>query len=141
MNTHILFSYPVVFHRVRCVDSRYAYLVVRDGYVPLRRREGCFSTIWRYEKYVKNYSEFRDCGMSKYTYDANIILRKYDDVSDFFHTRIIEEEYDDVVEESFGELGKLWDKRYDELYGRGKRIKGLRVMWTEDSVKEKVAQI
>jgi hypothetical protein len=115
MQTRILFSYPLlaVARRIRRVDSRYAYLVVRDGYVPLRRREGCFSTIWRYEKY----------GEDKYNSGSfyYFVLSDHNEVSSFFQTRV-QEEYADNYE-GFEELGVLWDKRFDELYGVRKIVK------------------
>ena len=51
-DTQILWSYPLVFHRIRRVDAKYAYLVVKDGFVPLRRREGVFCKLFPYERYM-----------------------------------------------------------------------------------------
>ncbi len=113
MNTRILFSYPLVFHRVRRVDSRYAYLVVRDGFVPLRRREGCFSTILRYEKYGEWKSNYDPTAPSEYF--EEVVLSDYDEISSFFQIRLQEESADNY--EGFEELGRLWDERFDDLYG------------------------
>ena len=84
-NLNVLWSYPFVFRRVRRVDSRYAYLVVRDGYVPLRRREGLFCRCLPYDVY----------GESKWNgdlYFEKVRLKEIDDVSTFFQTQMLLED-------------------------------------------------
>jgi hypothetical protein len=125
MTTTILFAYPLLafFRRIRRVDARYAYLVVRDGFVPLKRREGCLSAILRYEKYVARPKQRMRFGDIEYLTDVvDVLLSDYEEISSFFQT-ILQEEYDEPIEESFSELGKLWDKKYDEMYGIGKAVR------------------
>lgn len=115
-DTQILWSYPLIFHRVRRVDSRYAYLVVKDGYVPLKRREGM---LWKYVKYGEWRSNYDPTAPSEYF--EKVVLSDYDEVSTFFQTKLQEEYVDNY--EGFEELGVLWDKKYDELYGMCKAVK------------------
>jgi len=128
MSTTILFSYPLLalFRRIRRVDSRYAYLVTRDGFVPLKRREGCLSAIWRYVV----------CGDWYESYEPNLYFEKkvldtYEHVSAFFEQLMLKEEYDEPIEETFGELGKLWDEKYDEMYGVSKILEEMHTIEIE----------
>lgn len=116
-DTRILWSYPFVFRRIRRVDAKYAYLVVNDGYVPLRRREGCLSVLLPYVKY----GEWKTCYDETYDF-VNLVLETLDDVSDFFQTQM-EDEY--LLEEEYdvSEYGKIWDVRFDEMYGMRKHVK------------------
>lgn len=112
-DTQVLWSYPLLAlaRRVRRVDSRYAYLVVKDGFVPLRRREGVLSVILRYKKYKHNHYETHNPIL------VDTVLSDYDEVSTFFQTKL-EEEYAEEIEKD--DYGKLWDKKFDELYGMRK---------------------
>ena len=110
-DTQILWSYPCVFHRIKRVDAKYAYLVVNDGYIPLRRREGCLSVLWKYEAYTNLFSALIDCGMTKY----KLILETLDEISSFFQMQmedeyLLEEEYD------ISAYGKMWEEMFDEMY-------------------------
>ena len=90
MNVSILWSYPFVFRRVRRVDSRYAYLVVRDGYVPLRRREGLLCRCLPYDVYGE--WEYNYDPTAPQEYFENLVLKDIDDVSTFFQTQMLLED-------------------------------------------------
>lgn len=121
-DTQILWFYPFVFHRIRRVDSRYAYLVVKDGYVPLRRREGMLNVLWRYDvflgKQMKN-SLIEDLYYEVLT-NLPAVLSDYDEVSTFFQTQL-QEEYAEKVEKE--DYGKVWDEKFKEMYGENKSIR------------------
>lgn len=113
-DTSILWSYPFVFRRVRRVDAKYAYLVVKDGYVPLRRREGVLRAFLPYEKYGR-------FTVSSAGYDfTNKVIENIDELCSFFQTQM-EEEY--MLEEKYdvSEYGKLWDNMFEEKYGMNEK--------------------
>lgn len=120
MNTTILFSYPLLalFRRIRRVDSLYAYLVMRDGFVPLRRREGYLSAIWKYDKYqIREKLTLRTrYGDKEYAGDlADMVLSSSDEICQFFQTKL-EEEYESSCERLV-ELYKKWnDEDFDNLW-------------------------
>lgn len=89
MNVSILWSYPCVFHRIRRVDSRYAYLVVDEGYVPLRRREGVLCRCLPYDVY----GEWK---WNAVEYFEKVLLKDFDEVSTFFQTQMMKEEYGEL---------------------------------------------
>lgn len=109
-DTKVLWSYPFIFHRIRRVDAKYAYLVVKDGFVPLRRREGVFSVFLPYDKYVSKRMFITGYGTKEYTEkEYNLELETIDDISSFFQTKL-EEEYAEEIE--CDDYGKLWDEMY-----------------------------
>lgn len=103
-NTSILLTslrvwfYPCVLRRIRRVDAKYAYLVVKDGYVPLlaeprqgRRREGVLRAFLPYVKYGK----WLDGHETHYF--ITLILDTIDELSNFFQTRMLNEEYSELA--------------------------------------------
>lgn len=88
----ILWKYPFVKSRVKRVDSQYAYLVDgKNNYIPLKRRDGLFSAIWKYCVY----GEIMIVPLGGVYFRVKS-LWNYDHVSNFFKYRLLEEEYNDV---------------------------------------------
>lgn len=125
-DTKVLWSYPFIFHRVRRVDAKYAYLVVKDGFVPLRRREGVLSVLWRYDVFLGK--QMKESLIEDLYYEVltNLpaVLSDYDEVSTFFQTKL-EEEYAEEIENEtdVSRYGKLWDEKFKEMYGEHRSIR------------------
>ncbi len=123
-DTQILWSYPLLAlaRRIRRVDSKYAYLVVKDGFVPLRRREGTLSVLWRYDVFLGKQMKKSLIEDLYYEVLTNLpaVLKDYDEVSTFFQTQL-QEEYAEKVEKE--DYGKVWDEKFKEMYGENKSIR------------------
>ena len=88
----ILWKYPFVKSRVKRVDSQYAYLADgKNNYIPLKRRDGLFDAIWKYCVYGE--TMIVPLGGQYFRVET---LYNYEQISEFFKYRLLEEEYNDI---------------------------------------------
>lgn len=93
-DTKILYNYFFMRQRIKKADYNYAYLILEDSFLPLKRNKGKLSILFPYKMY--GYYKRANISNDKRKFDP-FIVKSYEELSSFFMLRMLEDEHKDKL--------------------------------------------